>query len=159
MGGSSGTAARSSSGSAASSVCGSSSGRSPHSGSCRRASPPSSRDPPLALRRTIRHSGENPMPSYLIVANQTLSSPTLMAEVRQRARAGDVHFHVVVPATPIPHALTWDEAEARAAAQQRLDDVLGRLRSLGAQAGGEVGCSDPIAATQDALRGQQVDEV
>ena len=99
------------------------------------------------------------MPSYLIVANQTLSSPTLMAEVRQRARAGDVRFHVVVPATPIHHALTWDESEARAAAQERLDDVLARLRSLGAQAGGEVGCADPVAATQDALRGQEVDEV
>jgi hypothetical protein len=99
------------------------------------------------------------MPSYLIVANQTLSSPTLMVEVRERAQAADVRFHVVVPATPIPHALTWDEAEARAAAQERLDDGLGRLRSLGAQAGGEVGCADPVAATQDALRGQEVDEV
>ncbi|HET7828504.1 MAG TPA: hypothetical protein VFL03_03010 [Candidatus Limnocylindrales bacterium] len=99
------------------------------------------------------------MPSYLIVANQTLSSPTLMAEVRQRARATDVRFHVVVPATPIHHALTWDESEARAAAQTRLDDVLARLRSLGARAGGEVGCADPVAATQDALRSQEVDEI
>jgi hypothetical protein len=99
------------------------------------------------------------MPSYLIVANQTLSSPTLMAEVRERARAADVRFHVVVPATPIPHALTWDEAEARAAAQERLDDVLGRLRSLGAHAAGEVGCADPVAAAKDAIRDQEIDEV
>ena len=99
------------------------------------------------------------MPSYLIVANQTLFSPTLMAEVRQRARDGDVTFHVVVPATPIPHALTWDEAEARDAAQERLDAVLARLRSLGAQADGEVGCADPVAAAQDALRDRSVDEV
>ena len=99
------------------------------------------------------------MPSYLIVANQTLSSPTLMAEVRQRARAPEVQFHVVVPATPIPHARTWDEAEARAAAQERLDAVLGKLRGLGAKADGEVGCADPVAAAKDALRGQPVDEV
>jgi hypothetical protein len=99
------------------------------------------------------------MPSYLIVANQTLSSPTLMAEVRHRARAPDVRFHVVVPATPIPHALTWDEAEARAAAQERLDAVLGRIRALGAEADGEVGSADPVAAARDAVRGRAVDEV
>jgi hypothetical protein len=94
------------------------------------------------------------MPSYLIVANQTLSSPTLMAEVRQRARATDVRFHVVVPATPIHHALTWDESEARAAAQPRLGDVLARLRSLGARAGGEVGCADPVAATREPVHAE-----
>ena len=68
------------------------------------------------------------MPSYLIVANQTLSSPTLMAAVQERVEADEAHFHVVVPATPIPHALTWDEREAEAAAQERLTAVLDRLR-------------------------------
>ena len=99
------------------------------------------------------------MPSYLIVANQTLSSPTLMAAVRERVGRGEAHFHVVVPATPITHALTWDEREAEAAAQERLTAVLGRLEAMGADAAGEVGCADPVAAAQDAIRAVAVDEI
>ena len=99
------------------------------------------------------------MPSYLIVANQTLSSPTLMAAVQERVDAEEAHFHVVVPATPVPHALTWDEREAEAAAQERLTSVLDRLKAMGADAAGEVGCADPVAATQDAIRAVAVDEI
>jgi hypothetical protein len=65
----------------------------------------------------------------------------------------------VVPATPVPHALTWDEDEAIAAAQARLDEVLVRLRGLGAPATGEIGSPDPVAAVQDAMRARHVDEV
>jgi hypothetical protein len=99
------------------------------------------------------------MPSYLIVANQTLSSPTLMAAVRERSVDGDAHFHVVVPATPITHALTWDEKEAEAAAAERLTAVIGKLQAMGADAAGEVGCADPVAAAQDAIRVVAVDEI
>ena len=72
------------------------------------------------------------MRSYLIVANETLASPTLAAAVADRISSGDASFHVVVPATPIQHGLTWDEAEAQAAASERLAAVLVRLRALGA---------------------------
>jgi GABA permease len=99
------------------------------------------------------------MRSYLIVANRTLASPTLAAAVADRIAGGEAGFHVVVPATPVPHGLTWDEEEAQAAAQERLDDVLARLRAMGVEASGEVGCKDPVAAVQDALRGRQADEI
>jgi hypothetical protein len=99
------------------------------------------------------------MPSYLIVANQTLSSPTLAIAVEERAAAGDASFYVVVPATHVPHGLTWNEQEAIEAAQARLVAILDRLRSLGAVATGEVGSEDPIAAAQDALRTVEVDEI
>lgn len=99
------------------------------------------------------------MPSYLIVANQTLSSPTLAAAVEERAAAGDARFYVVVPATPVPHGLTWNEQEAIAAAQARLVAVLDRLRALGAVATGEVGSEDPIAAARDVLRTVEVEEI
>lgn len=99
------------------------------------------------------------MPSYLIVANQTLASPTLAAAVADRTALGDAAFHVLVPATPVPHALTWDEDEAAAAAQERLDDVLERLRGIGVEASGEVGASDPLAAVDDALRSRPFDEI
>ena len=99
------------------------------------------------------------MRSYLIVANQTLASPTLAAAVAQRVTAGETTFHVVVPRTPIPHGLTWDEDEAEAAAQQRLDQVLDRLRSMGVPATGEVGSKDPVDAVHDALRTHEADEI
>ena len=99
------------------------------------------------------------MRSYLIVANRTLASPTLAAAVAQRVAGGEATFHVVVPRTPVQHGLTWDEDEAEAAAQQRLDDVLARLKAMGVTATGEVGSKEPVDAVQDALRGHEVDEI
>jgi hypothetical protein len=99
------------------------------------------------------------MRSYLIVANRTLASPTLAAAVAQRVAAGAAAFHVVVPATPVSHGLTWDEDEAEAAARERLDGVLARLRAMGVEATGEVGSKDPVDAVQDALRNRSVDEI
>ena len=99
------------------------------------------------------------MPSYLIVANQTLGSPTLAAAVAERIAAGAASFHVVVPATPIQHRLTWNEDEANAVAEARLDALLAHLRELGAEASGEVGSPNPVDAVQDALRERDADEI
>ena len=99
------------------------------------------------------------MPAYLIVANQSLGSLALETAIKDRFGAGDATFHVVVPATPIPHRMTWDEAEAREAAQDRLQDVLGRLRAMGAEADGEVGSPDPVAAVTDVIRSRSFDEI
>jgi hypothetical protein len=99
------------------------------------------------------------MRSYLIVANQTLASPTLAAAVAQRVAAGESTFHVVVPRTPIPHGLTWDEDEAERAAQERLDQVLARLDAMGVAATGEVGSKEPVDAVHDALRTHEADEI
>ena len=99
------------------------------------------------------------MGTVLIVANQTLASPTLADAVAERLARGAAVFHVVVPATPVQHLLTWDEREAEQAARQRLASVLLRLRDLGATASGEVGCRDPVQAVDDALRTRNVDEI
>jgi hypothetical protein len=99
------------------------------------------------------------MPTYLIVANQTLDSPTLGEAVAERASTGNATFRVVVPATPVPHALTWSEEEARAAAQGRLDGLLERLRAIGVEVSGEIGSSDPVAAARDVIRHGPVDEI
>jgi HEAT repeat protein len=99
------------------------------------------------------------MRSYLIVANQTLASPALSAEVEGRIAAGPATFHVVVPLTPIVHRLTWDEDESRRAAQERLEALLDHVRSAGADASGEIGDPDPVAAVRDALRSVEVDEI
>ena len=55
--------------------------------------------------------------------------------------------------------LSWDERESRETAQARLDEMLERLREMGAEADGEVGDRDPVMAVRDALRRHEVDEV
>jgi hypothetical protein len=101
------------------------------------------------------------MRSYLVVGNQTLDSPELAEAIRERvAQEATAAFYVVVPATKAGSGrLTWDEDEAREAAQERLTATLNRLHQTGVVASGEVGCDDPIQATRDALRHRQVDEV
>ena len=99
------------------------------------------------------------MGSYLIVANQTLTSRTLTDAIARRLALGPTTAYVVVPLVPVGGRFSWDEDASRAEAAARLEEVLSRLRSLGAEADGEVGDRDPIAAVRDALRGRQVDEI
>ena len=54
---------------------------------------------------------------------------------------------------------TWDENKAYAAARDRLESVLGHIRTMGAEASGEVGHKDPVEAARDAMRSHPVDEV
>jgi hypothetical protein len=100
------------------------------------------------------------MRSYLIVGNQTLMGPELAAAIAARIVPGDPpDVHVVVPATPRPGAFTWNEDEATADAQERLDAMLDHLRGLGLNATGEVGYRDPVEAARDALRSHPADEI
>ena len=99
------------------------------------------------------------MHSYLIVANQTLTGQALADAMAERLADGPVRAHVVVPLTRIGGRLTWDEAASREAAQERLDDALERLTTLGAEADGEIGDPDPVSAVRDAMRGREIDEV
>jgi hypothetical protein len=99
------------------------------------------------------------MRSYLIVANQTLTSQSLADAITARLAEGPITAHVVVPLSPVGGRLTWDERESRTQAKARLDEVLERLREMGAEADGEVGDRDPVMAVRDALRGREVDEV
>jgi hypothetical protein len=100
------------------------------------------------------------MRSYLIVGNETLMGPELASAIAERNTPGDPpDVYVVVPATPRRGAFTWDEDEARAAAQERLDTMLEHLKGLGIEADGEVGYRDPVEAARDAIRRHPVDEV
>jgi len=97
------------------------------------------------------------MPTYLIVANQTLGGAELMEKVRDLIAEGPCDFHLVVPATPSKDHLTWTEGEARTIAARRLDEGLDRLRNAGANATGEVGDASPVLAVDDALLHRTVD--
>ncbi len=104
------------------------------------------------------------MRTYLVVANQTLSSAELMAHVREVMRAGPTRFHLVVPATPPREHLTWTEGNAQAIATAHLDRGLTALAGEGATVTGEVGDANPALAVDDAVLaldrdGVEVDEI
>ena len=79
------------------------------------------------------------MRSYLVVGNQTLTSPELATAMGELMAGGPTDFHVVVPATPNQKGFTWDENEARAVARERLSEFDAGLKAMGALVSGEVG--------------------
>jgi len=99
------------------------------------------------------------MTSYVIVANKTLPSDELVAEVRRCHQAGPATFHVVVPASHPAKSLTWTESRDRTEAQQRLEAMLARLRAEGFSVDGEIGDANPLVAVTDALAARPADHV
>jgi hypothetical protein len=94
-----------------------------------------------------------PMPTadpkrVLIVANRTAATPTLLDEVRRRAREGPCTFALLVP-------------DARRAEHDwTLELALPLLeRAAGGHVDGLVGGPDPYEAIRDALRGGDYDDV
>lgn len=96
---------------------------------------------------------------YLVVANQTLGGAHLERRVDFLVTQHTCRFHVIVPAAPPDDHLDWSEAEALAAAEERLDKALARFREMGAEADGEIGDADPIRAIHDVLRREPYDEI
>jgi hypothetical protein len=101
------------------------------------------------------------MRHYLLIANQTLDTPTLRTWILGEVAASPTRcrFHVVAPATRVGNPFTWTEGEARAAARRRLDATLQWLRSLGVRADGKVGDENPVLAAADALLERPYDEI
>ena len=96
----------------------------------------------------------------LVIANETVGGAELRSILRSRAEGVNERILVVSPALN-SQVRTWtsDEDGARAAAQQRLDASLSRLRQDGVQASGQVGDGDPLQAIEDALRTFSPDEI
>ena len=96
----------------------------------------------------------------LVVANETVGGPELLAEVRERSEGVAEKVLVVCPAlnSPLRHWVS-DEDEARAAAAERLDRSLAAMRAAGMDARGSVGDGDPLQAIDDALRTFAPDEI
>ncbi|HEX2849563.1 MAG TPA: universal stress protein [Acidimicrobiales bacterium] len=97
------------------------------------------------------------MRRILVVANETLTEPHLLDEVRARAAGGDCAVHVVVPASHPTGA--WSEGSVRATAAHRLQKGLDALREMGFEATGEVGDVSPVRAIGDALIAADYDEI
>jgi hypothetical protein len=96
----------------------------------------------------------------LVVANETVGGPELLAEVRARSEGVAEKVLVVCPAlnSPLRHWAS-DEDDARQQAQDRLDASLAAMQTAGIRAAGEIGDGDPIQAIEDALRTFQPDEL
>jgi hypothetical protein len=94
------------------------------------------------------------MPRYLVVANLTLGGDALREVLEKRVADGGARFHVLVPASPAATGwATHDEASDVAAARQRLDEALRRLRELGAdEVTGQVGPARPVDVIGDVIR-------
>ena len=91
----------------------------------------------------------------VVIANETLASPSVIEAVRRHAAARDAEVALVVPAlssSRIAHVLTADVPLARARAEERLERSLCALSAAGVQACGEIGDADPLAALDDAVR-------
>jgi hypothetical protein len=102
------------------------------------------------------------MRRYFVLANQTLFEETLEAAIRERMAQGPSQFHLIVPASPPPRKgfKAWTDGEATAIARGRMEEMLERLRGLGADCDGEVGDAHPQLAVEDAIRsGREPDEI
>lgn len=118
------------------------------------------------------------MGRYLIVANQTLGGAELERTIRERIEHGEGRFYVVVPMVEPDHeVVNWAPQdpmfgaplhtevsadaleEARKRSERRLTAMLDKVTSLGGQAEGEVGSTDPGMAVEAVLERERFDEV
>jgi nucleotide-binding universal stress UspA family protein len=115
-------------------------------------------EPPVQVA-SERRWGEDER-HILVIANETVGGERLRDELRKRSEGYREQVLVVCPAlnSPLRHWAS-DEDPARAAAQERLESSLRRLRELGIEARGEVGDGDPLQALEDAMRTFGADEI
>ena len=95
----------------------------------------------------------------LIVANQTLTGPQLLAEVLARTASDDYEFHLLVPASHPHGSAMWSEGQAVAQARLALEHGVEHFRAEGIDVSGEVGDENPVLAVDDALRREHFDEI
>ena len=114
-------------------------------------------EPPLQAEIRISDPGER---RILVIANETVGGEALRDLIHRRSEGVEERVLVVCPALMSPvRYFASDEDAPRAAANERLDRSLARLRKLGIAADGEVGDADPLQAIDDALRTFGADEV
>lgn len=96
----------------------------------------------------------------LIVANQTATSPALIAELKERTCRDAVRLHLVVPAlnSRLRHWLS-DSDQAVRLARQRGEDARAVMAAHGVWVSVEIGDSVPIHAIADALAYFHADEI
>lgn len=111
-------------------------------------------------RARLHPTTGSPMRRVLVVANQTVTSETLIAALREYSERGPVHLHVVVPALNgrLSHWVSATD-EAVAAARRRAEDARAVLMAHGLAVSVEIGDSVPLLAIDDALAEFDADEI
>ena len=108
---------------------------------------------PAREREHVEQLGDASERRVLVIANETVGGQELLSAISTLALSERTQFLVVCPALNSRlKTFTSDEDPAREAAQQRLDETLARLASVGIEASGEVGDGDPLVAVDDAVR-------
>jgi hypothetical protein len=117
------------------------------------------RQPPLPPHASTRLGAEDER-RILVIANETVGGEALRECIREKSEGYRESVLVVTPAlnSPIRHWAS-DEDSARAAAGERLERSIARLRELCVEASGEVGASEPLQALEDYARIFGPDEI
>jgi hypothetical protein len=92
----------------------------------------------------------SPEPHLLVVANETVVSPTLISAIEDRAPEGSLVTVVAPISDPQAGYVVYADTR-RAAARRRLDRTMAQLRDAGILASGLVEDCDPASAVKDAL--------
>ena len=94
------------------------------------------------------------MARYLVLANQTASSPELMSAIGgivEKDRGAE--FVLLVPATPVEDLLDWQEGSSESIAKRTAQTAKEQLEQIGAKVvRAEVGDPSPIKAIEDELQ-------
>jgi bacterioferritin len=98
------------------------------------------------------------MKRYLILANQTASSPELTHAIRQiLGKEADAEFVLLVPATPVEELLDWQDGNDQSIAKRTAQTAKDHLEGVGAKViRTEVGDSSPVKAIEDELQRHQI---
>ena len=95
----------------------------------------------------------------LVVANETLAGEELVDAVRRRAEHGPIHAVVIAPVNEPRAGSVVYRNSRRATAGRRVDRMVAELRAAGIPAHGDVFEGGPIAAVEDVLALEDVDEL
>lgn len=95
----------------------------------------------------------------LVVANETLAGDELLDAVRARAAEGPIRAVVIAPVNEPSAGYVVYRNSRRASAGRRVDRMVAALREAGIPAHGDVFEGGPIAAVQDVLALEDVDEL
>jgi len=95
----------------------------------------------------------------LVVANETLAGEELLDAVRRRAALGPIRAMVIAPVNEPNAGYVVYRNSRRATAGRRVDLMVAELRAAGIPAHGDVFEGGPIAAVEDVLALEDVDEL